>query len=48
MCNVTGTLVQGHMSIMLKVCIPMLLVTLLIAVSSYGAYYTVIVVSYLQ
>ena len=38
MCDVGGTFVQGHISIMWNVCISVFLVRLLIAVSSYKAY----------
>ena len=38
MCNVVGIVVQGHISIMLNVCIPLLLVILLIVLSSYKVY----------
>ena len=35
MCNVGGIYIQGHMLVMWNVCIPVLLVTVLIALSSY-------------
>ena len=38
MCNVGGIFVQGHMPVMQSVCILVLLVTLLMAVSSYEIY----------
>ena len=37
-CNVAGIFVQGHMPIMWTVCIPVFLVTILIAESSYDTY----------
>ena len=45
MCSVAGIFVQGHMLVMLNVCIPVLLVTLLIALSSHEDVYTDIAVS---
>ena len=36
--GVAGIIVEGHMPIMLSVCIPVTLVILLIGVSSYEAY----------
>ena len=36
-CNVVGIFVQGHVPVMWNVCIPVLLITLLIAVISYEA-----------
>ena len=38
MCNVAGIFVQGHVPVMWNICIPVILVTLLFAVSSYGVY----------
>ena len=38
MCDVAGIFVQGHMQIMRNACIPVFLVTLLIALGSYKAY----------
>ena len=38
MCNVADINVQGHMPIMLNVCILVLMITLLIAVSSYEVF----------
>ena len=37
-CNVAGIFVQGHLPVMWNTCKPVLLVTLLIAVSSYEVY----------
>ena len=38
MSDLAGICVQGHMPIMQNVCIPMLVVTMLIAVRSYDVY----------
>ena len=38
MCNVVGIFAQGLMSVMKKLCIPVLVVTLFIALRSYAIY----------
>ena len=42
MCDVAGIHVQGHMLIIWNVCIPLLVVTLLIALSSYEVYIVIL------
>ena len=45
LCNVAGIFIQGHMSEMCNVCILMLLVTLLIALSLYEVHILIIILN---